>query len=189
MLNPAPDQNEAAIATFQGEPITGGVLWWNGINLAKQKVDFVIANGFGGFMVYEVGTDKLQDPRSLLEVIYQGVLHMNVFPPLAQKTAVAPVKVGYTDANGVFVALPGYACTAEIFIGPDDQHKVATSGPIAFTSGSGAVNVSMPIKMPAVGGDYKVFIDVVYQGALIVAFEATDHVIVLEGTIGPPVWS
>jgi chitinase len=63
--NPNPDQNEMSEPTA-----VGGKIWWNGIDLVKQKVQYVIENGFGGVMVYEVGIDSPGN-FSLLEAIFE----------------------------------------------------------------------------------------------------------------------
>jgi hypothetical protein len=77
-LNPTPEQNSARIFTLLDEGvlqiIAGGELWWNGIDLAIQKVDFVKRNRFGGLMIWEVGQDKFKDPRSLLQTIYDRLI-------------------------------------------------------------------------------------------------------------------
>ncbi len=64
---PGPDQNEIS------EPqATGGIIWWNGPDLAQEKTYYVRDNGFGGVMMYEIGTDSL-DGFSLLESIYVAI--------------------------------------------------------------------------------------------------------------------
>lgn len=62
--DPSPSQNEV------NEPLVGGLLWWNGIDLVKKKVDYVKNEGFGGVMVYELTTDAF-DGRSLLLAIFE----------------------------------------------------------------------------------------------------------------------
>ncbi len=63
--HPLPGQNHVY------EPsVVGGVIWWNGIDLVKQKVGYARDNGFGGIMVYEVAIDKFDD-RSLLKTVFE----------------------------------------------------------------------------------------------------------------------
>lgn len=74
-LNPDSGQNEANINSIQVwdgivNPVRGGVVWWNGIDLAKQKAAWVKSENLGGIMCFEVGDDKLNDDRSLLQNIY-----------------------------------------------------------------------------------------------------------------------
>jgi len=69
-LNPSASQNQATIATVNGQPVQGGILYWSSINQAKAVVDYVKANGYFGTMVFEMGEDKLNDSRSLLQNIY-----------------------------------------------------------------------------------------------------------------------
>jgi chitinase len=77
-LNPSPNQNSAHLysITRSGKlySVVGEELWWNGINLAQQKVDFVNSSGFGGVMVWELGQDKFNDSRSLLQTIYNEMI-------------------------------------------------------------------------------------------------------------------
>jgi len=66
--HPLPSQNQVS------EPLAaGGVIWWNGIDLVKQKVDYARNSGFGGVMVYEVSIDKF-DEQSLLRAIYDELV-------------------------------------------------------------------------------------------------------------------
>jgi len=77
-LNPASDQNQAKISSIKAwdnlvNTVDGGILWWNGLDLVKEKVVFIKNNGFGGVMVFDIGEDKLGDPRSLLQNIYDDI--------------------------------------------------------------------------------------------------------------------
>lgn len=96
---------------------------------------------------------------------------MPQFSPSVVKTATVPV-----------VAKPsGMSCEAELFLGPDELTKVATSGRKAFTSTGGAQNVSLPVTMPVARGSYKVYIDVFTGTIRFLAYKATEDV-----TIGFP---
>lgn len=178
VLNPTSDQNQANVSTFQGATVHGGVLWWNGIDLVRQKVGYVIASGFGGVMVYELGTDKLQDPRSLLQVIYQEVTNVNVFPPGTAKTAKVTINVTPSGLN----------CEAEVFLGPNETTKVATSGKIKFVSTAADQVVNLPITMPTAPATYKVFVDLYAEGFLIGRYVDVNTVIIPSSTVGPIVW-
>lgn len=69
------DQNYYYADTWvDGRAIPGGYIWFNGIDLARQKVDFLLDGKYGGVMCYSVAwMDKLNDPRSLLQNIYDEV--------------------------------------------------------------------------------------------------------------------
>lgn len=102
-----------------------------------------------------------------------------VMGPGVVATAVAPITVSPS----------GLACNAELFLGPDEATKVATSGLRAFTSTGAPQSVSFPVTMPSPGGDaYHVYLDVYANGYLIVAYIATEDVIIPAGEVGPVTW-
>lgn len=68
-FNPLDSQNEIILSTYKGVPVTGGKLAWSGPDLIKQKVNYARTNGFGGVFNYELGTDKLNNSKSLLAAI------------------------------------------------------------------------------------------------------------------------
>jgi hypothetical protein len=81
-FNPAPNQNQANVSSWQGLNVPDSVIWWNGINLVEQKVDYVLSNGLAGVMCYEIGGDKFNDARSLLQVIFNRVNGIANQPPI-----------------------------------------------------------------------------------------------------------
>ncbi|MBI2869866.1 MAG: hypothetical protein HYX96_08590, partial [Chloroflexi bacterium] len=82
LYDPGPEQNQAM------EPlVTGGKIWWNGIDLVKKKVGYVIDSGYGGIMVYEITTDTF-DARSLLQTIYDELQRV---PPAAKTAGRTPI--------------------------------------------------------------------------------------------------
>lgn len=102
-----------------------------------------------------------------------------VMAPGDPRTAVAPITVSPS----------GLACSAELFLGPDEATKVATSGSVAFTSTGAPQSVSFPVTMPSPGGfAYHVFLDVYANGYLIVSYIATEDVIIPAGAVGPITW-
>ena len=102
-----------------------------------------------------------------------------VMTPGASRTAVAPITVSPS----------GLSCQAELFLGPNDATKVATSGLKAFTSTGAAQSVRLPVTMPTAGGvAYKVFLDVFVNGYRLLAYTATEDVIIPAGEVGPIVW-
>ena len=103
---------------------------------------------------------------------------MPEFAPSEPKTAVAPITVKPS----------GLSCEAEIFLGPDEMSKVATSGRIPFTSIGTEQSVDLPITMPDVEGPYHVYIDVYAEGLLVAAYQALEDVVIsaptgLSGTV------
>ncbi len=78
---------------------------------------------------------------------------MPQFAPGESKTAIAPITVKPA----------GLSCEAELFLGPDELTKVATSGLVPFTSTGASQEVQLPVAMPSEEGTYHVFIDV-YAG-------------------------
>ncbi|GAH60949.1 unnamed protein product [marine sediment metagenome] len=103
-----------------------------------------------------------------------------VMGPGAVATAVAPITVSPS----------GLSCQAELFLGPDEATKVATSGLIAFTSTGAAQSVSFPVTMPSPGGfAYHVFLDVYANGYLIADYMAIEDVIIPAGAVGPITWT
>lgn len=102
-----------------------------------------------------------------------------VFGPGSGKVAVAPITVSPA----------GLSCQAELFLGPDDTTKIVTSGLISFTSTGATQSVRLPITMPSDGGaSYHVYIDVYAEGYLLVAYVATEDVIIPYGEVGPIDW-
>lgn len=93
---------------------------------------------------------------------------MPEFAPGESKTAIAPI----------IVKPSGLSCEAEIFLGPDELTKVATSGRIPFSSTGASQNVRLPIAMPS-EGTYHVYIDVYAGGILIAAYRAIEDVVIL----------
>lgn len=84
------------------------------------------------------------------------------------KTAVAPI-----------TAKPaGMACEAELFLGPDDMTKIATSGRIPFVSTGVKQDIRFPITMLG-EGTYPVYLDIFTNGLLIGAYKAVEDVIIV----------
>lgn len=102
-----------------------------------------------------------------------------VMAPGVSRTAKAPITVSPS----------GLACEAELFLGPNDTTKVATSGKKTFTSTGASQSVRLPVTMPTDGGvAYHVYLDVFANSYRILAYQATEDVIIPKGTVGPIVW-
>jgi len=94
-----------------------------------------------------------------------------------------------TGVAPITVQPSGLSCQAELFLGPDETTKVATSGMVAFTSTGVAQSVRFPITMPAVGGvAYHVYLDVYADGVLLVSYVATEDIVIPSATVGPITW-
>jgi len=93
---------------------------------------------------------------------------MPEFSPGEAKTAIAPI-----------VAKPsGMDCEAELFLGPDELTKVASSGRVPFVSTGAAKNISLPITMPSQEGSYHGYIDVFAGGFRFLAYNLTEDVVI-----------
>ena len=103
-----------------------------------------------------------------------------VMAPGVSRTAVAPITVSPS----------GLSCQAELFLGPNDATKVATSGLKAFTSTGASQSVNLPVTMPTAGGvAYHVYLDIFVNGYRLLAYQATEDVVIPSGEVGPIVWT
>lgn len=91
---------------------------------------------------------------------------MPQFNPGEAKIAIAPITVSPA----------GLSCEAELFLGPDEATKVATSGRIPFVSSGIEQSVQLPVTMPVDVGAYHVYIDILAEGLLIGAYQAIEDV-------------
>lgn len=102
-----------------------------------------------------------------------------IMAPGDARTGVAPITVSPS----------GLSCEGELFLGPDDITKIATSGLVAFTATGAAQSVRFPVTMPTVGGvAYHVYIDVYANGVCFLSYMALEDVIIPTGTVGPITW-
>ena len=93
---------------------------------------------------------------------------MSQFAPGETKTAIAPI-----------TARPaGLACEAELFLGPDELTKVASSGRVPFVSTGARQNVSLPITMPSEEGTYHGYIDVFAEGVRFLAYKTVENIVI-----------
>lgn len=103
-----------------------------------------------------------------------------IFLPGVAKTATAPITISPS----------GLACQAELYLGISPATKVVTSGLVSFTSTGAQQTVSLPVTMPAVSGvAYHVYLDVYVEGMLLLAYFATEDVVIPAGSVGPIVWT
>ena len=103
---------------------------------------------------------------------------MRIFLPSQLKQAIAALIVQPADAP----------CQVEIFLGPNENTKTATSGLLSFTSTGLPQNVALSITMPAVSGIYHVYIDVYVAGVILAKYVATEDVAIASAQFGGITW-
>ncbi len=92
---------------------------------------------------------------------------MPQFAPGEAKTAIAPITAKPAGMN----------CEAELFLGPDELTKAASSDRIPFVSTGARQNVSLPIAMPS-EGSYHGYIDVFTEGMRFLAYKTKEDIVV-----------
>ena len=96
---------------------------------------------------------------------------MPEFGPSEMKIATVPIKVSPADI----------VCGAELYIGPNEMTKIATSNLVMFASTGSQQDIDMQIIMPSQEGSYHVYIDIYTADCLVGAYQSfEDVVIVLE---------
>ena len=104
---------------------------------------------------------------------------MRIFGPGEVKVATAFITVNPT----------GLDCSVELFLGPNDTVKSASSGMIPFTSTGAPQPVTLQVTMPTTGGvAYHVYLDVFVGTSLIIAYVGTEDIVIPTGSIGPIEW-
>lgn len=94
---------------------------------------------------------------------------MPEFSPGESKIAISPI-----------TAKPaGMACESELFLGPDELAKVATSGRIPFVSAGASQPVRLPIAMPSEPGTYHGYIDVYTGGIRFLAYKTIKDITIV----------
>jgi hypothetical protein len=170
--DPDPSLNQLSVSTvlgWNGSPVTvsGGVLWWSGVDLDIQKTQWAMANKAGGVMLYAANMDAVGSPKSLLTNIYNtiiagGFTHGTV----------------HTANFSVTVVPSGLSCQVELYLGPNASTKSATTGLITFTSTGTVQNLSLSLTMPT-AGTYNVYINVYAGGVLVKEYIGTTQVVVV----------
>jgi len=87
----------------------------------------------------------------------------------------------------LMVTMAGLSCEAELFLGPDETTKAATSGKIPFVSTGELQPVTLPIVIPA-AGVYNPFIDVFVDGNRVAGFFGSEQVASIEVIFGGITW-
>lgn len=93
-------------------------------------------------------------------------------------TAVAPVTVTPS----------GLICKGELWLTTNGTTKNATSGMVNFTSTGAAQSVRFALTMPAVAGEFMVYLDIYANSMLIGSYIATENVVCPGVEIGPITW-
>jgi hypothetical protein len=82
----------------------------------------------------------------------------------------------------------GVTCQVELFLGPDQNTKIATSHLISFVSTGAEQPVLAPITMPTTEATYHVYVDL-WSGSLsLQRYVSTQDVIIVSGVVGPIIW-
>ena len=104
-LNPASNVNQTSQSVTARGTTFAPPIWWNGIDLVNQKVQWAKDNGLGGIMLFDVGEDKPGDSRSLLQTVYANI---NVTPtptPVPNPTSTSAPTTSFVILNGVSYTL------------------------------------------------------------------------------------
>jgi hypothetical protein len=93
---------------------------------------------------------------------------MPVFNPGQSKSAAVPVTV---QPSGLPSAI-------EVFLGPNEATRIATSGLLPFTSLGNQQVIVAPVVMPGVPGSYHVYIDLYVKDMYLRGYQAIEDVVV-----------
>ena len=151
--------------------------WWSGYNLNQSKVQYAQGKNLGGIMIYVANEDACGNTKSIISAVSASL-----------STGGLPAGSNRVANLSVIVIPAGVATEIEIWLGPDVNTKIATSGRIPFTSTGVAQQLAVPITMPSTPGTYNVFIDLYISDFVLTAYEATSPVVVVSGTAGQPTW-
>jgi GH18 family chitinase len=156
-LHPATNVNQANVTSIMGwngvsRPVSGGVIWWNGLDLIKQKLTWLISNGFGGVMEFSLPQDSFVSGFNMLNTISQGGNIMVTFNGTVSSQVAAggvvTIKVtkpdtttvnvtATTTATGTFTTTytttVAGAYTAQASIPADATYKAVSSAVVPFT--------------------------------------------------------
>jgi len=131
-------------------------------------------------------TDWVDNPTSwtaegmiTIYPVFEPIPYGHVFGPGTQRTAVVPVKVSPS----------GIACSCEVFIGPDENTPLATSGKVPFVSAADPVPVECIVVMPTQEGTYKAFINIYRDNFILKGFVDDTPITITSQEIGDIVWN
>lgn len=95
----------------------------------------------------------------------------------------------HTATAKLTIAPSGLACSAELWLSRNGTTKDATSGKIPFVSTGASQNISCPVTMPSEGGyAYRVYFDIEIEGTPVLAFVATEDVLIPSVSTPEIVW-
>lgn len=107
---------------------------------------------------------------------------------IEMKDPVLAPGVTYTAIAQITIQPAGLDCEAELFLGVNDTNIAATSGRVLFVSSGTPQSISFPVTMPTTYEVYNVYLDVYIEGFKLLAFQATEDVVIPGGYVGPIVW-
>ncbi len=119
-------------------------------------------------------------PQVEVKALQIGALGNPVFEPGETKTAVAQM----TNPT-----IKEFTYATELYLGVE---KAATSGVIqAIIPPQSSVEVSFPVTMPMVEGEFPVYLEIKHEGVLLELYQATENVTLVVSPdieIGPIIW-
>lgn len=103
---------------------------------------------------------------------------MKIFAPGEVRTATAKITVSPSGLN----------CNAELFLGPNETTKSATSGLVPFKSTGSIQPVKLGVTMPKGGVLYHVYLDIYADSVRILAAQGIDDIVIPSSLVEPIVW-
>ena len=82
--------------------------------------------------------------------------------------------------------LGGITCQQEVFIGPDDTHKLSSAPIVNVVLDGTSRDFLVPINTPSTPGVDKIFVVINYLGQPLMTFVGINGVLVATGTITDP---
>lgn len=79
-------------------------------------------------------------------------------------------------------------CKGELWLTSNGTTKNATSGLVSFTSIGAVQSVRFPVTMPAVAGEFMVYLDIYANSLLIGSYKATENVVCPGVEVGEIIW-
>lgn len=88
----------------------------------------------------------------------------------------------------VTVTPSGLSCKGELWLTTNGTTKNATSGLVNFTSTGVVQSVRFPVTMPAVAGEFMVYLDIYANNLIIGSYKATENVVCPGVEVGEIIW-
>ena len=87
----------------------------------------------------------------------------------------------------VTIEPPGLPVSGKLWVGQNESSQAAASPLVDFTTGND-VSVLFPITTPEIAGRFHVYLDIYYEGQVVLKFQDVDDILILSGSIGPGTW-